>query len=90
MPINISVSDDAADWLRKRIAAGSYATASDYVQDLIRRDQAQAAERQEQDARVEALLLEGLASDSQPLDTDFRDRLAARSAAIIARHGGHV
>jgi antitoxin ParD1/3/4 len=32
------------DWVQQRIESGQYATVSDYVRDLIRRDQARADE----------------------------------------------
>ncbi|MDT8870769.1 type II toxin-antitoxin system ParD family antitoxin [Komagataeibacter rhaeticus] len=50
--MNISVPDPMRDWVQQRIDNGQYASVSDYVRDLIRRDQAQAEERQ---ALVEAL-----------------------------------
>jgi antitoxin ParD1/3/4 len=39
--INISVPDPMREWVEQRIGSGQYASASDYVRDLIRRDQAQ-------------------------------------------------
>jgi antitoxin ParD1/3/4 len=41
--MNISVPDPMRDWVERRIVAGQYASVSDYVRDLIRRDQAQFA-----------------------------------------------
>jgi antitoxin ParD1/3/4 len=40
--MNISVPDPMREWVERRIGTGQYASASDYVRDLIRRDQAQA------------------------------------------------
>lgn len=40
--MNVSVPDPMRDWVQRRIDAGQYASVSDYVRDLIRRDQAQA------------------------------------------------
>jgi hypothetical protein len=40
----------------------------------------------EQDARLEALLLEGLASGRIPLDADFRKSLVAKTEQILAEH----
>jgi antitoxin ParD1/3/4 len=42
--MNVSVPDPMRDWVQQRIESGQYATVSDYVRDLIRRDQAQAEE----------------------------------------------
>jgi antitoxin ParD1/3/4 len=42
--MNVSVPEPMRDWVQKRIDSGHYATASDYVRDLIRRDQMQTEE----------------------------------------------
>lgn len=36
--MNISLPDQMKNWVEERIQSGSYANASDYVRDLIRRD----------------------------------------------------
>ena len=41
--ISVSVPDPMHDWVQRRIDEGQYASVSDYVLDLIRRDQAQNA-----------------------------------------------
>lgn len=51
--MNISVPDPMRDWVQSRIESGRYTSVSDYVRDLIRRDQAQADAR---DALVAALI----------------------------------
>lgn len=51
--MNVSVPDPMREWVESRIESGKYASASDYVRDLIRRDQAQADER---DALIAALI----------------------------------
>jgi antitoxin ParD1/3/4 len=51
--MNVSVPDPMRDWVEHRIESGQYASASDYVRDLIRRDQAQIDENQ---ALIAALL----------------------------------
>lgn len=37
--MNISVPDSMQEWVQRRIESGEYASVSDYVRDLIRRDQ---------------------------------------------------
>lgn len=37
--MNISVPDSMRAWVQRRIESGDYASVSDYVRDLIRRDQ---------------------------------------------------
>ncbi len=39
--LNVSLPDQMNDWLEERVKDGRYATVSDYVRELIRRDQAQ-------------------------------------------------
>jgi antitoxin ParD1/3/4 len=51
--MNVSVPDPMRDWVQSRIESGQYASVSDYVRDLIRRDQMQA---EEHNALVAALL----------------------------------
>jgi len=48
--MNVSLPDPMKDWVEDRVKSGRYANASDYVRDLIRRDQ----ERRE--TLVEALI----------------------------------
>ncbi|MGL5363879.1 MAG: type II toxin-antitoxin system ParD family antitoxin [Bosea sp. (in: a-proteobacteria)] len=43
--MNISVPEQMRDWVQHRIDSGMYASVSDYVRDLIRRDQDMLAER---------------------------------------------
>jgi antitoxin ParD1/3/4 len=40
--MNVSVPDPMRDWVDQRVGSGQYASVSDYVRDLIRRDQQQA------------------------------------------------
>jgi len=37
--MNVSLPDPMKDWVEERVKGGQYANASDYVRDLIRRDQ---------------------------------------------------
>ena len=40
--MNVSIPDPMKDWVQDQIETGKYANASDYVRDLIRRDQEKA------------------------------------------------
>jgi len=55
--INVSLPEPMREWVEAQIKAGRYGNLSEYVRDLIRRDQKREAEE-----RLEALLLEGLDS----------------------------
>lgn len=56
--MNVSLPDPMKVWVERQSADGAYANSSDYVRDLIRRDQARA----EAIARMQARVDEGLAS----------------------------
>jgi len=44
--MNVSLPEPMRDWVQRRIDSRQYASISDYVRDLIRRDQMQADERE--------------------------------------------
>ena len=56
--MNISIPDKLKSWAEQRVAEGRYASTSDYVRDLVRRDQ----ENEEKLRRLQAAIDEGLAS----------------------------
>jgi antitoxin ParD1/3/4 len=60
--MNVSLPDPMKDWVEARARTGRYSNASDYVRDLIRRDQ----ERADKIARMQLLLTEGLESGISP------------------------
>lgn len=51
--MNVSLPDPMRDWIATKIEGGQYATASDYVRDLIRRDKEKADHRAELIAALE-------------------------------------
>ncbi|SDM02782.1 type II toxin-antitoxin system ParD family antitoxin [Maricaulis salignorans] len=56
--MNISLPDGMKDWVEAQAATGRYSNSSDYVRDLIRRDQDRAAKL----ANMQHLVTEGLTS----------------------------
>lgn len=56
--MNISITDQLKRWAEARVAEGRYASTSDYVRDLIRRDQ----EHEEARRRLQGAIDEGFAS----------------------------
>jgi antitoxin ParD1/3/4 len=56
--MNVSLPDPMKDWVEGQTRTGRYSNASDYVRDLIRRDQ----ERLEKIAHMQRLVSEGLES----------------------------
>ncbi|HEY5072606.1 MAG TPA: type II toxin-antitoxin system ParD family antitoxin [Caulobacteraceae bacterium] len=83
--MNISLPDLMRDWIRSRIETGRYANVSDYVRDLIRRDQtATSAEEgwlEELDASVERGVADSKAGRMRDAAEVF-DRLEAKYAAM--------
>ncbi len=73
--MNVSLPDPMKSWVEDQAATGRYANASDYVRDLIRRDQ----DRQRAVAEIQAFIDEGLASGApEPLSVE--DFLADKRA----------
>ena len=79
--MNISLPEPLRQFVDRQVASGRYSSASEYVRELIREDeQRRAAER------LEALLLQGLASpagdwtqeDIDHIKKAVRERLAAK------------
>jgi len=64
--VTISLPDSLEAFVDGQLAAKGYGNVSEYFCSLLREAQAK-----EQDARAEALLLDGLTSKSLPLDGDF-------------------
>lgn len=56
--MNVSLPEPMKDWVEGQTKSGRYSNASDYVRDLIRRDQ----DRQTAVAELQKLVDEGLAS----------------------------
>ena len=66
--MNISLPEALKDFVNDQVSARGYTTSSEYVRELIRKDQ----DRQ----RLRALLLEGAASrQAVTADADYFDRL---------------
>jgi antitoxin ParD1/3/4 len=74
--MNVSLPDLMKEWVEARARTGRYSNASDYVRDLIRRDQ----ERSEKVAAMQKLVDEGLASGAGTRSMDALRR-AARARA---------
>ncbi len=53
--MNISLPDPMRDWVQTQIQAGKYSSSSDYVRDLIRRDQEARQHQSLQEAISEGL-----------------------------------
>ena len=77
--MNVSLPDPMKDWVEAQARSGRYSNASDYVRDLIRRDQERAAKL----AELQKLITEGI--ESGVSDRSVNDILkAAREQARAA------
>lgn len=62
--MNISLPDKMKEWVEEHVASGRYANASDYIRDLIRRDNAK------REALVQALIEGEESGAPRPFDSD--------------------
>jgi antitoxin ParD1/3/4 len=73
--MNVSLPDAMKDWVEAQVRGGKYANASDYVRDLIRRDQTY----EEKLAVLRAEIREGDESQDSPYTVGkIFDQVAAR------------
>ncbi len=79
--VTISLPDSLRAFVDAQLATKGFGNVSEYFRSLLRDAQAK-----EEDARLEALLLEGLASKRIPLDAAFRQRVEARTEQIIEKY----
>ena len=78
--MNVSLPDQMKAWVEEQARGGRYGNASDYVRDLIRRDE----RRQRALAEMRAFVQEGI--DSGPAEPfDMEDFLARKRAARAAK-----
>jgi antitoxin ParD1/3/4 len=80
--MNISMPDALKEWAEQRVAEGRYASTSDYMRDLVRRDQDGAAD---ETAWLQAMIDEGRASE--PIDKEPSEVIAEILAESRARRG---
>jgi antitoxin ParD1/3/4 len=80
--MNVSLPDAMKDWVEGRAETGRYSNASDYVRDLIRRDQ----ERAEKIAAMQRLVDE--AEESGVGSSSMDDILAAARRRLRAASDG--
>ena len=74
----ITVTDQQDNWIKAQITAGKFTNDSEYIRDLIRRDQVSQADIEE----IRAALIEGEQSgEPQPFDGNlFKQEMIAKHA----------
>lgn len=77
----ITVTDQQDNWIKSQIAAGQFTNDSEYIRDLIRRDQVSQADIE----AIRIALIEGEESgEPQPFDSgQFKREMAAKHADKI-------
>jgi antitoxin ParD1/3/4 len=79
--LTISLPDSLKEFIEREVQTKGYGNVSEYVRGLLREAQAKEA-----DARLEALLIEGLSKGEDiPLSPDFWNELKQDAAKILAR-----
>jgi antitoxin ParD1/3/4 len=79
--LTISLPDSLKEFIDREVQAKGYGNVSEYVRGLLRD-----AQNKEADARLEAMLIEGLtAGEDIPLSPEFWSELRQDAAKILAR-----
>lgn len=79
--MNISLPDRMKEWVERQAAGGRYANASDYIRDLIRRDQ-------EMSESLQGLIDEARASGVSDVDSDeLFGRIRRKTRAKLTASG---
>lgn len=77
--MNISLPDKMKEWVEAQVATGRYANASDYVRDLVRRD-----ERRTAVAQLQAEVDKGFASGFREWSPeDLLDHVRSEARAAV-------
>ena len=80
--ITISLPESLRDFIDRQLATKGYGNVSEYFRSLLRD-----AQQAEADARLEALLLEGLAGDADiPVTKEFWKELKTEVRQIAVKH----
>ena len=83
--MNVSLPDPMKDWVEAQARSGRYANASDYVRDLIRRDQ----ERNDKIAAMQRRVDEGLKSGVGDRTKDELFAAALERASFTRKRSQH-
>ena len=80
--VTISLPESLKGFVERQIATKDYGNVSEYFRTLLRE-----ARAREEDARLEALLVEGLTSGEEiPLTKEFWRELKSEAAGIARKH----
>ena len=79
--LTISLPESLKVFIDTQLATKGYGNVSEYVRSLLRDAQAK-----EEEARLETLLLEGLASNRLPLDAAFLKGIEAKTTQLLDKY----
>ncbi len=83
--MTVSLPDPMKDWIEAQIRRGDYASVSDYVRDLVRRDR----DRREQELTMDALRKKLAASRESGISNRTVDEIFAEAHDTAKRRGVH-
>ncbi|WEK04891.1 MAG: type II toxin-antitoxin system ParD family antitoxin [Candidatus Devosia phytovorans] len=78
--MNVSLPDQMKQWIEDQVATGRYGNSSDYVRDLVRRDQERAGAQQKLQDMVDQALASGIVESSRE---ELIERVMSRAEAAI-------
>jgi antitoxin ParD1/3/4 len=81
--MTVSLPDPMKDWIEAQIRKGDYASVSDYVRDLVRRDR----DRREQELTLDELRKKLVASRDSGVSTRTVDEIFAEARDIAKARG---
>ena len=88
--MSVSLPDQIRDWVQSRVDDGTYSSASDYLSELIRRDQSEFLNREQLLASLDEAIARGLADADAGLGRDLDevcDELEAKYTRMIEKRG---
>lgn len=85
--MNVSLPDPMRDFVQSRIESGQYASVSDYVRDLIRRDQSETEDEQRWLQELDASIERGIEDVKAGHVHDLAEVCAELEAEIAAMVG---
>ena len=78
--MNVSLPDQMKEWVEEQVKTGRYGNSSDYVRDLVRKDQERAEARENLQQMVDDALASGIADLGRE---ELRERIRARAKAAV-------
>lgn len=78
--MNVSLPDAMKEWVEAQVETGKYGNSSDYVRDLVRRDQERTQAREKLQQMVDSALASGISNIGRE---ELLARVMAKAAAAV-------